>query len=253
MSRAFAIRMNCVGIKKYLLVTVLQLSFLSGIGYSEKIEENKVKTLDVMTFNVRHGLALDRRNSWKNRKDLVVEVIEKYSPDIFGLQESYPFQTDFIHENLEGYKWFGIDREAVGVGEMCPIFYRTDRFLLMEGATRWLSNTPEVPGSNSWRAAFPRVVTWGKFKDLESGEFIYIYNTHYDHRSRYARSKSTQMIINMIDDKVELGQRLIVLGDFNENATSSDSHKTYLSAQFKDSWQQAIKKNWASNYFFEIL
>ena len=55
-------------------------------------------TVKVMSFNVRYGTAMDGDNSWPHRKDIVVETIRKYSPDLCGLQECLVFQAEYIVE-----------------------------------------------------------------------------------------------------------------------------------------------------------
>ncbi len=39
-------------------------------------------SLDVMTFNIRTANGRDGENSWPHRKDLVVETIERFSPQV---------------------------------------------------------------------------------------------------------------------------------------------------------------------------
>ena len=55
-------------------------------------EESKKSELRVMSFNIRLGVANDGENRWDLRKDLVVETIRKYNPDLLGLQEVFPMQ-----------------------------------------------------------------------------------------------------------------------------------------------------------------
>ena len=41
----------------------------------------------IMTFNLRCDFILDINNRWSNRKDMVINIIKKYKPDIIGVQE----------------------------------------------------------------------------------------------------------------------------------------------------------------------
>ncbi|MCG2786090.1 MAG: endonuclease/exonuclease/phosphatase family protein [Anaerolineae bacterium] len=43
--------------------------------------------LKVMTFNIRYGTATDGDNPWTRRKNLVIERIRSFDPDLLGLQE----------------------------------------------------------------------------------------------------------------------------------------------------------------------
>src|SRR5688500_16821533 len=68
--------------------------------------------LRVMSFNIRTGSANDGNNSWNHpttgvdRKDLVVQTIEKYNPDILGLQEDLDYQGTYVRDQTEGYSMF---------------------------------------------------------------------------------------------------------------------------------------------------
>ena len=38
----------------------------------------------IMTFNLRCDFILDINNRWANRKDIVINIIKKYKPDIMA-------------------------------------------------------------------------------------------------------------------------------------------------------------------------
>jgi endonuclease/exonuclease/phosphatase family metal-dependent hydrolase len=117
------------------------------------------------------------------------------------------------------------------MGERCPIFYRRDRFDLLEQGTFWLSETPDVPGSRSWDAAFPRIVTWGKFRHKDSGAVFFLFNTHFDHMGKTAREMSAKILTERAA-KIAGSDPVIVTGDFN---TTPDSvpYQTMVAA-FRD-------------------
>ena len=68
--------------------------------------------LNLMTFNVRFPNPDDGFNIWENRRDLLVDTIRRSDPDVFGTQEMYESQGDYIAENLPRYRWLGIGREG---------------------------------------------------------------------------------------------------------------------------------------------
>jgi endonuclease/exonuclease/phosphatase family metal-dependent hydrolase len=61
--------------------------------------------LKVMTFNIRHGRALDGKNRWFRRREMVFEIVRRYEPHVVGLQEVDPFQLD---ELLETFPTYGV-------------------------------------------------------------------------------------------------------------------------------------------------
>ena len=48
----------------------------------------------VMTFNIRHGRALDGVNRWYKRRTWSSSVDQAVGPHVLGLQEVDPFQLD---------------------------------------------------------------------------------------------------------------------------------------------------------------
>jgi endonuclease/exonuclease/phosphatase family metal-dependent hydrolase len=183
----------------------------------------QVSNLKVMTFNIRYNNPGDSIYSWANRRDMVVDVIRTYKPDIIGIQEALKDQVTDLQNMLKDYSWFGVGRDdGKDGGEFNPVFYRKDRFDKPTGSTFWLSETPDIPGSRSWNAACNRIVTWIKFMDKPSGTQMFLYNTHFDHMSELAREKSAGLLLSRIE-QISGSCPLLVTGDFN----STDTSKTY--------------------------
>ena len=123
--------------------------------------------LDVMTFNIRYGLANDGEDSWEFRKGMVMGVIVEHAPDLIGLQEALQFQMDEIRANFPEYGSIGIGRDPGGEGEYAAILYLKERFMEVESDTFWLSETPEVP-STHWGNKHLRICTWARLLDRKS-------------------------------------------------------------------------------------
>jgi endonuclease/exonuclease/phosphatase family metal-dependent hydrolase len=178
-------------------------------------------SMHIMSYNIRYDNPRDGINAWPHRKDHVAEMIsDRYNSDIAGLQEALRGQIDDLQERLPGYAWVGVGRDdGEDGGEFSPIFYRTDRFELLEHDTFWLSETPDVPGSMSWDTAITRIVTWARFRDQETGREFYLFNTHFDHRGQQARIESARLMVDRIA-AVPRDIPVIVTGDLNVRETS---------------------------------
>jgi endonuclease/exonuclease/phosphatase family metal-dependent hydrolase len=170
--------------------------------------------VNVMTFNIRYNNPGDGDDAWPNRKDMVAEIIRQHA-DIAGLQEAQLDQIQDLEQRLPGYKWYGVGREdGKQQGEYCPIFYRANRYELLDKQSFWLSQSPEVPGSKSWDTAITRLVTMVRFRDVESDVKFWVLNTHFDHRGAVAREKSAQMLRQRFG-KLAGSEPVMVTGDFN--------------------------------------
>lgn len=181
-----------------------------------------------MTYNLRLPYLGDGDNYWDMRRGKVDTMIINNQPDIIGVQEAFRRQLDEITTDLPQYEWYGVARTDGSVtpdsdNEFSAILFRSDRFTRLDGGTFWLSETPDVAGSKSWDAAFPRIVTWVKLADKNSGKNIFHFNTHFDHVGVQARQHSAEIILKKINELAG-NAPVVVTGDFNIPPTE----KTYL-------------------------
>ncbi|MEX0929096.1 MAG: endonuclease/exonuclease/phosphatase family protein [Balneolales bacterium] len=175
----------------------------------------------IMSYNIRYNTSGDGINAWPHRKDNVAEMIGiKYQAGIAGLQEALKGQIDDLQDLLPEYAWVGAGRDdGEESGEFSPIFYRPDRYNLLEHDTFWLSETPEVPGSMSWDTAITRVVTWAKFQVKDTDKEFYFFNTHFDHRGQQARLESARLLADRVSE-IPDNIPVIITGDFNTRETT---------------------------------
>lgn len=171
----------------------------------------------VMSFNIRYGTANDGVNRWENRRTALIETVKRFHPDLLGTQETLAFQRDYLLEQLSGFQTVAAGRDdGKEAGEMAALYYRKDRFELLDSGHFWLSETPDQVGSKGWDAALPRIATWVKLQDRKSPDArpILFLNTHFDHKGRKARAESASLIRAKLQ---EIGAecRWIVTGDFN--------------------------------------
>jgi endonuclease/exonuclease/phosphatase family metal-dependent hydrolase len=172
------------------------------------------QVLKVMTYNIRLNVASDGENDWNHRKDYFISQIQFYEPDIFGVQEATPSQVIDISTTLLQYDNVGIGREGIGKGESSNIFYKKERFSVKESSIFWLSETPNEI-SIGWDAACNRVCTYALFKDLNTKQLFWVFNTHLDHIGEDARTKGIQLILSRIQELNTKEYPVIFMGDFN--------------------------------------
>ena len=216
-------------------LTVLISGVIScGIGWCDI-------PLKVVSFNIRYGEGKDGDNSWPNRKQVFANTLQHLDPDILGVQECLDYQAEFIAQSLPEYRWFGLGREADGSGEMAAVFYKEKILSPLEKGHFWLSETPEVPGSKSWKTACTRMVTWIHFRHRESGKEFYYFNTHFDHASEEARQQAAKLLLSRLE-KLSPELPVIVTGDFNASAERSTPWETLTSGGLSDAWLKAEQK-----------
>lgn len=192
--------------------------------------------LRVMSFNIRLGVAKDGPNHWDKRRNLVVETIQKFKPDLLGTQETYHFQADYLKQHLPGYGYVGWTRQAGKKGEQCGILFLRERFELVQSGQFWLSKTPEKKGSKSWDSSLPRIVTWIEVKDKKAdGRQLRFLNTHFDHRGKVARLEAAKMLRESA--KKHADRPVIVTGDFNCSDTSPPYKALFVGGVLTDTFR----------------
>ncbi|CAM6129218.1 unnamed protein product [Calypogeia fissa] len=119
-------------------------------------------SLPVMSFNLHRDRAEDGPNSWEHRRELCVNLINKFSPLVVCTQEGLKSQLEDLATALPGYEQFGMSRKGPSDPneEHCAILFAADKVEKMDGGTFWLSESPEVPDSNSWKAENPCIATF---------------------------------------------------------------------------------------------
>lgn len=192
-------------VKNQLILLGLILSF----SYSQDIK--------IMTYNIRYDNPNDGENSWENRKDIIINQIQYYDPDIIGTQEGLGHQIDYINNNLESFNYVGVSRadaSEMGGGEYSAIFYNIDKYTELKNNTFWLSDTPDKP-SRGWDASLNRICTYVLLKDNNSDITFFVFNTHFDHIGDKAREKSVELILEKIGSINRKNLPLFLIGDFN--------------------------------------
>ena len=202
-------------------------------------------SLDVMTFNIRTANGRDGENSWPQRKELVVETIERFAPQVIGMQEALDEQIEYLDAMLPDYRWLGIDRGlngGVGLSEYTPIFYRYGELSPVASGNFWLTSTPDAPPQPRTdarrRRGGGRIVTWARFHHRASGRQVYVFNTHFTLRRGQSQIDSSELVAGRVA-ALPAGSAVVVLGDFNNNAEESDTWRTATAQGLRDAWVQA--------------
>ena len=154
--------------------------------------------MKIITFNLRNALADDGQNSWRYRRDFVVEYLLASDADIICMQEVVPAVKSDLSNTLAGVY------EVVGEGRMAEkrdddeinlVAYKKNEFTLLQKEHFWLSETPEIPGSRFLTQLYwPRTCTHLSLKN-KFGVYE-IYATHLDNADIMAREHGLELITN---------------------------------------------------------
>lgn len=206
--------------------------------------------LAVMTYNLRFA-SEKPPNDWPTRRPIMVELIQKYRPDVIGTQEGLFGQLRSLSADLPEYDSIGLGRDGGSRGEFMQVFYRRDRLEPLEYDHFWLSDTPEVMGSSTWGNTNRRMVTWVRFLDRATRRQFHFWNTHLDHALQGAREKAAQLILQRIAKQADAKLPLLLVGDFNAEAKANPVYDMLVNpSALQDTWYLAQeRRNEKANSF----
>lgn len=205
--------------------------------------------LRVMTFNVRLPVDADGEDRWEVRKGLAARTVRDAAPDVFGTQELWREQGDYLQAQLPGYAWFGRGRDADGSGERMGVFHRADTLRVLASGDFWLSDTPAVPGSITWGHPYPRMVTWARFERVADGRRFTLFNTHLPYRPEDtdARTRGARLLAARIA-ALPADEPVVVTGDFNDGP-EGPAHAALLAAGLRDAFDAAPRRTGPAGTF----
>ncbi|WP_158293192.1 endonuclease/exonuclease/phosphatase family protein [Tamlana fucoidanivorans] len=237
-------------VKRIVLAIALLLLFFATISAQEKGNElNDAKQLSLMTYNIKFASA-NYNPLWRDRRDMQVDLINKYQPDVIATQEGLKEQIDFLEAQLPDYVMVGEGRQGGDDDEHMAIFYRRDKFRLRELNSFALSKTPEVLGSGP--DINPRIVTWVRlaYKNIpeeevgypypedyrghwENNKEFYVFNTHFfNGHEPLGRLNAAIMIKEKLEELYQFGswennKPIFLMGDFNCQP-KSEPHQIFV-------------------------
>jgi len=174
-------------------------------------QQNKVSIqVRMMTYNImweENGIRAGKLSLpvWRDRRSLVRDIFQEYSPDIIGLQEASPEQqVGLAADNLE----YGIVYDLLA-NNTSPIMYRTSRFSVEDSGTFVLNSVPEEPGTNIGL----RKATFARFKETKTGRMFVVFNIHLDHRGNGSTRQIS--VVRLAERMATESEPILLTGDFN--------------------------------------
>ena len=183
--------------------------------------------LNVGSINVRLLAKGDykKHNGWDLRKGYLCDMINLEAFDVFGAQEVKKPQLDDMLAALPEYRYVGVGRDdGKEKGEYSPVFYRNDKFKLLNSGTFWLSETPDQV-SKGWDGLCRRVCSWAYLQRKSDKVCFYFLSTHLDHKGKVAKMEGAKLIVKFIKEQCK-GENVIIVGDFNVNQ-GSEPYKVF--------------------------
>ncbi len=198
------------------MIRFLACTALLAFALPAQSKPAKPEPIRVMSYNIRIDVESDVPR-WAERKAPMVSQIAFLAPDILGVQEAQQTAVADLAAQLPGYSHYGLGRDDGKLGETTTLFWRTDRFEVLQQMTQWCSRTPQTPGKD-YDAAYPRTITRVILREKATRRLLDVRNTHFDHVGAVAREKCAEQIEAT---PVWPNAAIVVLGDFNSGPDSA--------------------------------
>lgn len=149
------------------------------------------------------------------KADQISAILKDYSPDLFGLQEVQAIHAPKYAEALEIYDYVYFDNDGTTYNSQ-PIYYKRDKFQLLDSGIKWISDTPDIR-SKIEESAYTRSFTYALLKDKATDESFLMVNTHIDYvdmANQLQVAKIIKMTREMFPDTP-----IFYIADWNMNKT----------------------------------
>lgn len=207
-------------------------------------------SLTLMSVNLSQDLG-DDSGATSRCADRIVNA----DPDVFGVQEETESWRTYLTEVLgsNGYAHVYEYRGGpAGFDEAGGIFYKVDRFTLVDNGAFWLSDTPDEKGSvaTSWgEPTFPRVCTWVVLQDKLSGLKFGYFNTHLSYYAEkpQIRIKSAELIADKMNE-IAKGLPCFLSGDMNYASNVEPDTYAAFTAHWADTKTIIPEAQWSNTF-----
>lgn len=185
--------------------------------------------LRVATWNV-HYILTNRAegrwglSGWEERKVPMDATFKALAADIVAFQEMESFAGGNDDSDNRARRWLLAENPgyaAAAIGDWRdfpstqPVFYRPDRFGVLQQGWFFFSDTPEVIYSRSFDGRYPAFASWVQFQDMSDNRAFRVVNVHLDAGSRLNRRRSAALVAERVRPWIEAGEAVILTGDLN--------------------------------------
>lgn len=207
--------------------------------------------LNVISVNIRFNNPDDGVNAWPNRKSYLAEILHHHSPHIIATQEGRLGQLQEMEKELQDFELIAPHRDWIKERMYPSFFLKKDTFNVTHSFDKWLSETPDVPGSKSFDSTFPRLMTGMMLSFKDTDQEFFLVNTHFDHIKASTRLGQAKVLCSEVKKLLIPQQQLILLGDYNDSP-DSETRKQIETCfpQLNDSWSLFNSEEETSHHGF---
>ncbi len=206
---------------------------------AEEKDVHRFGTFNVRYTNPKNGDVGDRH--WMARRKAVTDIVRDYDFDVIGMEEVTGSVRDYttgrtqledLRYLLPGYSDWAVERNG-RYYEYNVIFYKTERYELLDSGRFYLNPHPDTPGPGWGEKTLPRALGWVHLREKRTGKDFIFAAVH----TNYGATDSGIQACKLIGERLDsiAGDRPVVLvGDFNMRRTDHKQAYDGCASHFKD-------------------
>lgn len=239
------------------------LAFAGCANNARTENESGKLPLRIASYNMAFCRNSNDLKIWDARKNYVMQVLRDEKIDICGAQEPYAFQMKYLAARAPEYAFVETpagcetpekfaerkpdfqDRNLILPNMHNPIWYRRDKFDVLDFGRFYFSPTPEKMSgcwlSDRWDKI--RHCTWAEFADKKTSKKFFVFNVHLVVSQNDADKEalfSARLLLEKIGE-IAGGVPFFAMGDFNATETA-DCIKLLLASPEMKSARRAAEK-----------
>lgn len=185
--------------------------------YSKIVFPTINDTKNIITFNIRRDSPNDGENNWEYRKDAIVNMILDKKPSIICMQECMPHMWKYLYNTLKLYYGeYSVDAfnkkslldSKLFISEGIGILFDINKYRVFD------QGYIKLHKGFGFDTKYWRVCQYIGLYDLYTNEKFYVFNTHFEHKTRDARHHACELIDNKIQEICK-DYPVYICGDFN--------------------------------------
>ncbi len=198
-----------------LIISFACMIFSSGSNVMAAPADESTQEIRVISIN----LCCDQDDIEK-RGPILLNMFLDMDPDVIGTQENgleYSAWMQLFKEYFPNYGRIGKSGEGLVESRKIManyIYYNADRYECLEWDTQWLGPKTRCI-ARTFTGNYPSTVTWGIFRDKESGfKFAHV-NCHTIYNNEEENYKQMVIVADMVEQFAAAGMPVFATGDYN--------------------------------------
>ena len=215
---------------------IITASIIAALALSAQAAQMLVGSFNLLgTYKKDHEFSDERLR-------LAARLVDYHEFDVFGTQENQFWQTEgLLKSGVYACVGVNVEGETPSAKNRWTnnIFYKKDRFEMLESGAFFLTPTPDTPSKAAeWGEKQFRNCNWAKFKDKISGKEFFFFNTHFGLTPK-ARLNAAKLFVQKIAE-ITKGATFFTSGDYNTSQTETATLDALLKTEPQllfDSWK----------------